>query len=484
MNRRVAHDTLEAGVAFLLALGLAACGAGGGIGGFGASGSPPGGGGGGTIGGGGTGGGAGTQNATFVLFVEDQAADNVLSFELTVTGVTLVSSTGSEVSLLSAPVEYEWRSRTLAPTVTSITSVPTGTYTRLRVTVASPQMVVFNPVSGSVDAERNPSLTTSTVTITINVTLTANQFFGARLDLDLLNSIVSNSQVTPAFAFIPTSFNVGELPGDIDDALGTVASVTTSSGRFTMTVNPGGASITVRTDTNTIFEGISGLSALQTGNEIEVDARLQSDGTFLASTVEVENQSNEDQLRGLVLSRTPATGNTTSISLLVLEENPSLSGIDAGDIVTVNIDPGTRFRINQEEFDLASDIRFSGLVFDQTTIEPGQIVAVEIESGTAPGPFLADRIALKEATVIGRVVSVGINRFTLDPVSDFYTPINLGSILCPVTNNITEFEDLPQGIVSMQENQTVSVRGLVFPAPPNPFPSTIVTKRVRLLAPP
>ncbi|MFQ5927991.1 MAG: hypothetical protein ACE5MH_11220, partial [Terriglobia bacterium] len=48
-----------------------------------------------------TGGGSGgTQTATLVLFAEDQAGGDVHFFAMTLTGITLTSSTGSEESLL------------------------------------------------------------------------------------------------------------------------------------------------------------------------------------------------------------------------------------------------------------------------------------------------------------------------------------------------------------------------------------------------
>lgn len=422
--------------------------------------------------------GSGGDRATLVLFAEDQAGRDIGSFQMTLTGITLTSSAGDEVSLLPAAVELEWTGHSLAPTVLSVTQVPAATYTQLTVLVSSPQMTLFNSATGRFESF-SPSLTTSSVQISINRTLTASQVLGLRLDVDLLNSVVSTTQVTPRFALIPTSFAADELPGDIDDAVGRVASVEAANNRFTMTVNPSNTSsppaITVLTNASTRFDGLSGLSALRANDEIELDARLQSDGTFLALDVELENQANEERLRGLLVSRTPVSGSTTSVNVLVLEENSPQAAVGVGKTLTVSLDSTTTFQINQEDIRLAEDTRFSGFTFDRASLAPGQVVAIKLKTGT----LAAGRVTLKQATLPGTVASVGTTTFTLAPLSGFYILNNLDRITAQPTVNVTEFEDLPQGLVSMRGNQTVAARGLVFPTPP-----TLVLKRVRLLAPP
>ncbi len=431
-----------------------------------------GGGGGGSFGGGGGGGagGGGAQNATLVLFAEDQAADNVHSFEMTLTGITLTSTTGTPVSLLPSSVELEWVSRSLAPTLLSTTQVPAGTYNQLEVLVASPQMVVYNPSTGLFDSH-SPALTVSSVTLSVNISLNAGDIVGFRLDFDLLASVISTTQVTPQFALISTSFLVGELPGDIDDALGTIDTVDPSNNRFTMTLMATRQQITIEVDANTIFDGVvTSLAGLATGQRVEVDARLQSSGNYRGLVVEVDSTSSANFVRGLVLARSPATGDATSVTLLVREENPDQVILDAGDQLTFSIDASTAFRLNIE------DLSVTGLTFDRQELRPGQSVLLEADSTT---PTRAAQIVLKQGTIPGQVATVGITTFNYTPLSNFFPDVGFATLVS-ATAAETEFEDLPAGLGSMVPGQTVGVRGLFVEQVGQ---GRIITKRVRLLAP-
>jgi len=445
------HNLLAAFLALVATLLLAGCG-------LGESG--------GRFGGGGVGGGT-TQPATLVLFIEDQAADNVLAFQLTVTAATLTDSTGKNVSVLPAPVPVEFASRSLAPTVLSITDVPTATYTQLELLVAMPRLAVSNPSTARIEVY-SPILTTSAVTLPINLALSAGQVFGARLDFDLRNSVVSNTQVTPRFSFVPTSFVVGQLPGDIDDALGSVLSLDTANNRFTMRLAATGVQITVVVNAATIFEGVvSSLAGLRVGDRGELDARLQNDGTFLALAIEVENQLGQNQVRGLVVVRDNPGGDATRLTLLVLEENPAQLDLDPTDQFTFSIDASTAFRINRE------DLTVFGLNFDRQVLSPGQVVAVERDLTRAA------QITLKQGTITGRVEIIGLTTFDFAPLSGFFAANGLPSIRA-VTAPQVEFENLPRGMASVARDQIVAVRGLLLFEFGQP---RLITKRVRLLAP-
>jgi len=457
-----------AGAILALALGTTSCGIA--PTGIQAMAEAPGGGGGGSFGGGGGGTGGGAQNATLVLFAEDQAADNVHSFEMTLTGITLSSTTGTDVSLLASPVELEWVSRSLAPTLLSTTQVPAGTYNQLEVLVASPQMVVYNPSTGLFDSV-TPALTVSTVTLSVNISLNAGDIVGFRLDLDLLASVISSTQVTPQFALISTSFLVGQLPGDIDDALGTIDTVEPSNNRFTMTLMAPRQQITVEVDANTVFDGVvTSLAGLATGQRVEVDARLQSSGNYRGLTVEVDSTSSANFVRGLVIARSPASGDATSVTLLVREENPDQVIIDAGDQLTFSIDASTSFRLNIE------DLSVTGLTFDRQELRAGQSVLLEADSST---PTRAAQIVLKQGTIPGRVATVGITTFNYTPLSNFFPDVGFPTLVS-ATAAETEFEDLPAGLGSLVPGQTVGVRGLFLVQIGQP---RVITKRVRLLVP-
>lgn len=436
--------------------------------------------------GGGGGGGGATPN--LVLFAEDQASGNVLSFELTISSITLSRSTGGPVTVLSGTeaVQLEWRHLGLAPTVIQTASIDSGTYTTMNITVGSPRMTVFDPVTGSFPAVTPPACTGASfdVSVPINLTIASDTVTGARLDLNLRDSIELNAMnslcLRPLFDVVPTSFIVGQLPGDIDGVLGTVGNLSTSGGRFDFTVLSSSELITVLTDSNTNFEGPSGLNNLTNGERVLVDAQLQSTADFLAQDVIRETTSaSAQQLRGLVLARTPnlGAGDVTSLNLLVMDAIPTPPGAqEPGEIVTITVDATTAFRISAEDLPVAS---FPNMDFDRQSLQIGQFVHVVQRAGAAG--FTADSIALQEISLTGTVgANVGINSFDFIPDGDFFALNGLGQITA-TTNVGTEFEDMPAGLGSLQPNiSIVGVRGVLVFQGGN---GVLVTKRVRLLGP-
>jgi hypothetical protein len=415
-------------------------------------------------------------SGSFVLFAEDQAADNVLAFELTISDATLTDSTGNTVSLLPSAVELEWRSRGLAPTVLSITSVPAATYTGLTITLAAPEMAVFDPITGNV-AQETPPLATSSVTLPISVNIISDEVEGLRLDFDLRNSVQLDSSgdfvINPLFAAVPTSFVSGELPGDIDDVLGSITGRDVVNDQLTFSVLAGGQALTVPVDTATLFEGAADLLDLQVNQNAVIDARLQADGTFLAQEIERETPSANQQLRGMVLARTPVAGDLTSFDLLLLDAIPASASLDTGTVVSITVDTNTGFRISTEDLPTAT---FPNFDFDRQTLRAGQLI--HMVERTA-GSLLADSIALQEITLVGRVgAAVGTNSFDFLPEGDFYTQNGLAQISV-TTSGATELEDMPAGLGSLQASLSiVSVRGVLLFQAGN---GVLGSKRVRLL---
>lgn len=424
--------------------------------------------------------GDGGTTGTLVLFAEDQPAGNVLAFELTISGATLTNSTGGTVSVLGGAVGLEWRSRGLAPTVLSITNVPPATYTQLTLTLSSPEMTVFDPLAGTfaeINSSTIPSatLSTSSVNLSINLTLGSGEVAGLRVDLDLRNSVQldanNNFVINPLFAVVPTSFVVGQLPGDIDDVVGNVSALNVGGNQLTLTVLASNQATTVSVDTGTLFEVVSGLGGLAVGDALEVDARLQSSGDFLAQEIERETPGASQQLRGLVLGRTPTTGNLDSLTLLVLDAIPA--AFNAGGIVTVTVDASTVFRISVEDLPV---VAFPNFDFDRQTLRAGQFVHVVQRAGAG---FVAGSITLEEIALVGQVgATVGTNSFEFLPDGDFFALNGLRPITV-TTSTATGLQNMPFALGSLQPNQSiVAVRGVLLFQANN---GVLVSKRVRLL---
>jgi hypothetical protein len=322
------------------------------------------------------------------------------------------------------------------------------------------------------------------VSIPINVTIASNTLTGLRLDFNLRDSVefdaMNNFCLRPLFNVVPTSFIGGQLPGDIDGVLGTVGNLNASGGSFGFTVFSSGESLNVTTDGNTIFEGSTGLGSIANGERVLLDAQLQSNGNYLAQEVIRETTSTSaQQLRGMVLSRTPilGAGDLTSLNLLVMDAIPTpLLTQEPGEIVTVTVDAMTSFRISTEDLTVAV---FPNLDFDRQTLRIGQFVHVVQRSG-ATG-FTAGSVTLEEISLTGTVgANVGFNSFDFIPDGDIFPNNSLGQVTV-VTDVVTEFENMPAGLGSLQPNiSIVGVRGVLVFQGGN---GVLVVKGVRLLGP-
>jgi hypothetical protein len=454
----------------LLCLGLTTCGGGNGGDGNGGTPSP-----------GGTG--------TLVLFAEDQPSGDALHFRMELISIVLTSSSGTTVTAFaeSEKLEFEWRHLTLAPTVIKVATVPAATYTSVAVRIGDGAIMTrFNPASGTFPAVVIPAQT-STVTLPLNLTVNSGQAAGLRLDFDLRDSVQTDSTgalfLNPRFQAVPVSFAAGGVPGYVDSVLGGVGNLDLANNRITVGL-PGfanlqqvpGPSFTVQADSNTRFETIASLADLTPGQPVEVDARLQPSGTFLAQEIKRDTVLSGQKIIGMVISRTPATGPATAFSMSMQQASPAPVAVGPN-IFGFSIDASTRFRISTEDLPSAA---FPNLNFDPQTLHVGQTVyAVHRQVGPFPPP--ADVVTLGESSFTGRVgPSVGPSGFEFVPDGDFYAANGLGQISVRVTP-VTEFENLPGGLANLQANQSiVSVRGvLVFDA----GTGVLVAKRVRLHQP-
>lgn len=267
-------------------------------------------------------------DTTVTLLVSSTANDQVSQFALFLNSLTLISDSGSTVSLLPSPqqVEFIHLNGLAEPLVT--VSVPQGVYASALATVGHAQFVcvAYNP-SISEGLEEN-SFTygytpNSQVTVSMPAGLTiAGSSMGLLLNLEVprSESMVSDScsaasagsgvtfSITPTFYL--TGFAISARPtspgtGKLTALHGAVASLGTGSTTFTVaaadgpateTLNPSGTQITstgvlwnVRVTDATNYQGISGVADLTVGTAVELDGTLQPDGSVLATRVEVED---------------------------------------------------------------------------------------------------------------------------------------------------------------------------------------------------
>ena len=412
----------------------------------------------------GCGGGNGSTSMTrassgnVTLNTGDAINDQIIKFELTISMVTLTGSGGTSNTgnLLNKPVEVEFvhEAGTFEPL--AVINVPAGTYSGATLSVSNPEVVVVN---NGVPTKVPATLTSSTITVNFSpaITITNSNATVINFDLNLASSItlngnpVTSATVSPVFnvttSTVGNQENEDDDNGEIEDVHGKVTNITAPN----FTIQTDQSTITFATDSNTRFEGISSLSQLKVGDIVEVDGVTKSDGTKLATKVEVEEENNEAmEVEGIVTAVTGSPATQITIAHQVdSDENPNPPVT-----VDVAINSNTQFVVRADKLTMGSTP-----AFDASHIAKGQRVEVDTSNSTTT-PIVADTIKLREQALVGTVAASpapSSSGFTLNlsPTSAFASLTGQTSIAVTIVSG-TELDVTPAA------GATVRVRGLIF----------------------
>lgn len=372
----------------------------------------------------------GSPSGSLVVSGGDVPLCNILSFTVTITGMALtpqLSGTsaggggGGAVSVLPAgnSVTLDFASLMDFTSMLSLSSVPSGTYTQLAVTLANPSLTYLDTsVSPPVVSTLIPTLSTLTVTIDLNppLTVAGNGTGAIALDFNLLQSVLTDpttgeltGNVTPTFSATPSTSPGTNGFAEFEDLRGIAQSVTTTSSNsaFTgsFTLQPAtGQTLTVEVTSATKLEGISSLGGLVAGTFVEVHAFADANANIVAKEIVVEEQEDatarQAAFLGLITSVTRTSGSATQFDLYVREEDPDLSSlVPLGSVLPVTITSATRFVIT------APGTNFANFTFDPTTLGAGQRLVVhgELNSGTAAATASARSIFMGLQSILGNL---------------------------------------------------------------------------------
>ncbi len=424
---------------------------------------------------------------TVSFLASDAPLCDVAGFKVTITSATLTpASGGSPVTLLAStnPVTVDFASLMDFSTFLSQTRIPQGTYSTLNLTLSDPQITVLDttvsPPTSSPLATTFSSLSVS-ITLSPELTVSSGGASSVQLDFDLRNSILTKNgqvtgQVTPvatAGAVTASSSGFGELQklAGIVQSVSSTGTNSAFSGSFTLQL-PSGATPTVNISSNSVFDGVSGLSGLNAGKSfVEVDASVDSSNNVVANYVKAEADENAAQnlaaFIGVVTSVTRSSGSATQFTLFVRNEAPSLSSvIPLGSSVAVNITPATTFGIS------APALNKGNLPFDATALGVGQAVVVHGvgKTGTS-NSVTANEVFLSVQSVVGNFTSppqpaIGSDGvtggFTFVPCSTLFA----GQNITVFTFNSTAFPGVTNsGLAGLTPTPTLVTKGLVFFSP-------------------
>jgi hypothetical protein len=437
------------------------------------------------------------------------AGVTVLFFQLSITGATLATSSGS-VSLLSTtnPIPINITQLQTDDAFLGSANIPAGTYSSLSVTFANPQLTIFNDSGAAIGSCANntvcqltPTTTPSTLTFSTDpfpVTLTANSPLAFELDIHLDTIIQQNLSVDLSatdgvtVSQFPTP-QEGEPFRHIKHLIGTIQSLSTNG--FALLTGDG-RTFDIGVDSNTTYNYPSSVCAtdnfacLATQQIVKVKLNLMASGALLASEVKFEQPAGQNVVEGNIISLNTSGGNT--IMDLILQQGapmPMPDGFPFGRRVTVTVpSTGVTYAIDSGSFTIPSGLSFAS----STDLVVGQQVSVVVQGLVATGsgtdmstPFLdpaaisldTNSITLEPSQVTGSVAAVDASAlsFTLStlPVSFVPPAATPGGLptLVPVnitvqTTSATTFTNFtPDSISGLSVNDVVSVGGWIFSTP-------------------
>ncbi len=409
----------------------------------------------------------GASTGSAMVFAQDAPADNIIKFEITLTGV--VFNPGN-VSVLASPVELELTQLEMGPQLVRLnSSIPTGNYSSVVMTFANPE-IKFVDTDGTACGlnqvcEVKPPLTQSSVTANVNFSIAQGQTTGLLIDFNLASSIVTNASgtITGVNPMVTVSvLNVTGVTGEFEEEVGRVVSIDSANSTFVFEAFSSCQQLTIQTNNATEFEDFdeagrsNSFAGLLVNQIVEVEADLQANGTLLAEEVELEDEINEDELEGIIVAVTRnGSDQVTQFQMVLLDVAPCTATIPASDIITVNVptDGSVDFRIDTDGFSVNTS-----LFDDATDLELGQKVDVD-PVGALATTITTEEIKLEDQTIRGNVISTAGDNFGLDPKSDLFPD---QSITVQTVNGQTEFDDLPAGVGSLSGGQLVRVKGVLF----------------------
>ena len=260
-------------------------------------------------------------NTQVAVMLTSAANDRLSELDLEFQGVTLTSQSGKTVSLFSAPQPSEFihLNGAIDPLITA--TIPQDVYTAASVNLNHGEFVcIANGISegaGLVFAYYNSNVSASSVSIALPSPITVT---GTSMVL-ALNMLVSSSatapncldaftgfSLTPTFSLAPLTLSsspTNAANGRFLGLEGEVTSLNSSDNQVSLSVPEGPygtRTVSVAAGSTTVFQGISGFSALASGMFVNMDGALQPDGSIAATRIAVEDPSAINMFTGPLLN--------------------------------------------------------------------------------------------------------------------------------------------------------------------------------------
>ncbi len=395
----------------------------------------------------------------------DAPADSVISFEVSVSSLSLTPSGGGSPVSVAVPannrIELTHASGKFEPFVTG--NLPAGTFSAANLTLANSELTFLNS-SGLPVHINGPASASITVPLSPAITV-GNSALVLSIDVNVANSVTLSGTTINGISFGPTSFNItAKAPGaqanqqdddgEIEDVQGTVTAVSGNS--FTLKIGTG-SSLSFNTDASTQFkDGVTGVAGLL-NQVVTVEGFTQGDGSLFAKEVEGAESQTGGEMEGMI---TAISGSTLTITA----QDGSGNGMDdtkVGSTFTASIAglSASKFRVKLGNGFGGSSLPNASFPFDASTIHQGQRIEVDSDVALPPanGSITVDKINLQQQGISGSVSNLAASTFDVTLAADSALAVISGQTVVHVTKvSGTDTR------VTVGNGSSVRVRGLLF----------------------
>jgi hypothetical protein len=362
---------------------------------------------------------------TVAVMLSSTANDKLSSYILQIQSITLANAAGKSVTLFPGLLANEFIHGNSSPQLFWIVVVPQDTYTSAAVTFTNPQFALIDTAlhTSTFSILTQDQARSATIDLPVPLTVSGNAM---TLDLDLQVAQSFTLQNTTPFATftITPVFNLTASPvmtqpassanGKVTAMLGSVVSVNAGGNSLNVqneneeqslfeTLKANTSSFTVTTNANTVFQGIDGLTFLNAGMFLNLDANIQSDGSLLATRIEVEDVAASHKFIGPLTQIINLSNNIAVTKLQELGTDVSFVPLST---VFFQLDGNTVFKTSGS-FSNPQNLPFTP-TFDSGSTALAQHVSVASAAIARTGGQmnLAKTVTLVSQTINGTIASV------------------------------------------------------------------------------
>lgn len=453
----------------------------------------------------GGGGNNGQVNIALTTAITPIPGITVLSFDVSVIGMQLISSTGAVVTLRSPSTAQRIEFTHLQTDSVFMGSFPVlpGTFNSLNTTFEPLTMTILNQTGATVlgtcpnnfICEISPSVLTGSITVTSSpfpLTIATGLQTGIQLTFDIGNLIKPDATLDFTRAGILSAVKL-PLPGQpagqftsFDDQVGRVTGLNTSTRSFTF--QSARSIFDVKIDpATTLFDGFGGcvtadINCLRNDQSVSIDAGINGDGTFVAREIQFEDPLFDEEVEGTIFAIDSPTQFEMVITTMIQGSTNFLRTVDVSSPIVVQLRPGAKFEVDTKGFmvQLASVNQFQNAT-DTSQLFRGQDVEARITGTGTPSTFASfttDRVRLRFTRVTGHarptIASASFNIGDLPRLFGASLPVQVQTFT--TGPRVTVFENLA-GVSALSDGDTVAIKALLIGNSAPPFFAAKVRKR-------